>query len=301
MSITKEQQSKALLTLSMVIFGTIGIFRRHIPLSSGMIALLRGGIGVVFLLVFCLLRGRKLSLQSIKKNLLLLGISGAMIGFNWILLFESYQYTSVAIATLCYYMAPIFVIIVSPLFLREQLTWKKVICVLVALMGMVLVSGIFSQSPGKEGNLQGVLLGLGAAVLYAGVVILNKKISEISAYEKTITQLGMAAVVLLPYVLLTESVTTFAITPFVLGMVLIVGVVHTGIAYACYFGAMEKVKAQSIALFSYIDPVVAILLSTFLLKEKMGVYEITGTILILCATIVSEMSALKTTEEKVNG
>lgn len=284
-----QKKSKLTLAAAMLIFGTIGIYRRNIPLSSGMLALVRGTIGTLFLILFVSIKGMRPSLKAIKANLLLLSLSGILIGYNWILLFESYQYTSVAIATLCYYMAPIFVMLVSPIFLKESLTLKKITCIAVALSGMILISGVLKVGFSDISELKGIILGLGAALFYAIVIILNKKIKEISAYDKTIMQLGTATVVLLPYTFLTETISKTAFTPFVVLMLFIVGIVNTGIAYALYFGSMKNLKAQTIALFSYIDPVVAIILSAVLLRERMGIGEIVGAILVLSATIISEI------------
>ncbi len=285
-----SNHSKLTLISSMFIFGTIGIFRKYIPLSSAFLSLTRGIIGTVFLILIVVITKKKLSWKCIKSNLILLLCSGAFIGVNWILLFESYRYTSVATATLCYYMAPIFVILVSPVFLKEKLTIKKIICVAVALLGMVLVSGIIGEQFSGISELKGMFLGLGAAVLYATVIILNKKIVDIAPYDKTIIQLGAAAVVLLPYVLITENMSAISFTPLVIILVAVVGIVHTGIAYLLYLGSMKGVSGQTAALLSYIDPVVAVLLSVLFLKEPMNAFQIIGTILVLGATISSELS-----------
>jgi len=274
---------------SMIIFGTIGIFRRYIPYSSGLIAMVRGLVGVLFLLLLLLIKKRRVSFASVKKNLPILLISGALIGFNWILLFEAYEYTSVATATLCYYMAPVFVIAVSPIFLGERMTLKKAAAALVALVGMVLVSDILNVGVGGLGEIRGILLGLGAAILYASVIILNKKLRNIAAYDRTILQLGAAFAVLLPYVLITEDVTEikFTLTPVLL--LLLVGVIHTGIAYALYFSSMEKLPAQTVAIFSYLDPILAVLLSAVILHEKMSVLGLIDAVLILGATLICEL------------
>lgn len=285
-------RSKLMLITSMVIFGTIGIFRRQIPLESATLALARGVIGTLALLLFLRVAGQKLDIAAMKRNAVLLLVSGAFIGINWILLFEAYNHTTVAIATLCYYMAPIFVILASPLVLRERLTGHKIMCVLVALFGMILVSGVLKPDSGHT-DFSGVLFGLGAAAFYASVILMNQKIRNISAYDKTIVQLGAAALVVLPYVLLTDSTDWEAMTPFAVAMVLVVGLVHTGLAYVLYFGSMDKVPAQTVALFGYIDPIVAILLSAFLLSETMGVFEIIGTLAVLIATIFSELPERK--------
>ena len=285
-----NNREKLMMIAAMTIFGTIGIFRRYIPLPSSTLALARGVIGTLFLLTLVLfVKKQSLNKAAIKRNLLCLVISGALIGFNWILLFEAYQYTTVAVATLCYYMAPVIVVIVSPFLFKEKLTPLKAACVAVALIGMVFVSGLPQSGFGGVSELKGILLGLGAALLYAMVVVLNQYIKDIPAYDKTIMQLGMAAVAILPYTLLTENFADISFTPVAIVMLLFVGIVHTGIAYTLYFGSMSGLKAQTIALFSYIDPVVAIILSAVILHENIGFWGAIGAEMVLGSTLVSEL------------
>ena len=284
----KSNTAKLKLTISMFIFGTIGIFVRYIPLPSSILALARGLIGVLFLLLVMVVTKKKISFGAIRDNLLVLILSGAAIGVNWILLFEAYRYTTVATATLCYYLAPVLVILVSPLILHERLTAKKLFCVIVALGGMVFVSGVLETGVSSLKEIKGILFGLGAASFYASVILLNKKLQNISAYDRTAMQLGVAAVVLLPYTLLTQSVEIDLLSPRVIVLVLVVGIVHTGMAYAMYFGSMKYLKAQTVAIFSYIDPVVAILLSAIILQEGLGIMGIIGAVMILGATFISE-------------
>ena len=322
---SEKNQPRSLLMLgsSMLIFGTIGIFRRYIPLSSGLLAFARGLIGTAFLCAVMLVR-RVLSASAAQMKtedsgreqqpqpagdrsdrfrrgagsrplnipvqiFILLIISGALIGINWILLFEAYNYTTVATATLCYYMEPIIVILLSPLVFREKLTIKKAACTVAALVGMFLVSGAAGEGLPQGNALRGILYGLGAAVLYAAVVIMNKKIRDIDPYIKTILQLGSAAVCLLPYLIGAGLFTGVSLDGNSILMLLIVGLVHTGIAYTLYFGSTDGLRAQTIALFSYIDPVSALLLSMIFLHEPMTAAGICGAVLVLGAALVSEL------------
>ena len=283
-----QKSSRNMLIASMCIFGTIGILRRYIPLSSSLVALVRGIVGCIFLAAVVLLRRQKFDRAAIRQNLWLLLISGAGIGFNWIFLFEAYNYTSVATATLCYYLAPILVILTSPLVLKEALTLKKGLCTLAALAGMVLVSGILETGFTGLAEMKGILFGLGAAVLYASVILMNKTMKAIPAYDKTILQLGAASLALLPYVLATENWSQVTVTPLALVLLLVAGVVHTGLAYWMYFGSMDKLNAHTVALFSYIDPILAIILSMVVLQEPMGIPAAIGAVLILGAAYISE-------------
>ncbi|MBQ4068360.1 MAG: EamA family transporter [Lachnospiraceae bacterium] len=280
--------AKIKLISSMFIFGTIGIFVKYIDLPSSVIATVRGALGALFLILFILIRRQKMSVNAVKKNLLVLCISGACIGVNWILLFESYKYTTVATATLCYYMAPVFVVLLSPLLLKEKLTLKKSLCVCLAIIGMVLVSGVLSGD--NSANAKGIVFGLLAATAYASVMVLNKYLKEISAFDMTIMQLGTATLVILPYTLLTENVSTINLDERTAILLAVVGIVHTGITYALYFSSMQDLKAQTVAIFSYIDPAVAIILSATILREGMDVFGIIGAVLILGSTFFSELT-----------
>ena len=282
-------RSRLMLIASMAIFGTLAPFVRNIPVSSPELALYRAVLAAGLIGAFLLLTKQRIDLKCIRRELPLLLFSGIAMGFNWILLFESYNYTTVAVATLCYYLAPIFVIIASPFVLGEKLTAKKGLCVVAALLGMVLVSGVIQSGSAADFSLTGVAFGVGAGALYACIILMNKKLKDINSYDTTVMQLAAATIVLIPYCLLTVPVSSLSAGPAALGLLLFVGIVHTGIAYVLYFGSMKDLKAQTVAIFSYIDPILAVLLSAFLLRESMDMLSVIGAVLILGSTFVSEM------------
>ena len=275
-----------MLITSLVIFGTIGIFRRYIPLSSALIAFFRGLVGALSLFLITLLLKKEKWQRIGAKKFIGLVITGAFIGINWILLFEAFNFTTIAKATLCYYLQPTIVLLTAPIFLKEKLTLKKILCAIAALVGMVLVSGVLRAGGTQTGDFKGVLLALGAACLYAAVIILNKKITDVNIYQKTTIQLFFAGVVLLPYLLITGDFKNLNANTVIL--LLIVCIIHTGLAYALYFGSMTALKAQTISLFSYIDPIVAMVVSAVILKEGITWEGIIGAVLIIGSAIVSE-------------
>lgn len=289
MNKTNERGSLGMFIAAMLIFGTIGVFRRYIPLPSAFLAFARGILGGLFLLLFIRLRGKGASRPLPPRLLLRLAMTGAMIGFNWMLLFEAYNHTTVAVATLCYYMQPTIVILLSPIIFRERLTGRKMICALVSILGMIFISGVLEGRDAQRQHILGILLGLGAAALYAGVVITNKKTRGVNAYQRTTVQLLAAGIVMLPYLLLTDGFGGMVFTPATLVLLLVVGVVHTGLAYALYFGSMEGLAVQSIAVLSYIDPVSALLFSALLLKEPVTRVHIVGACLIIGSAMITEM------------
>ena len=281
------------MTTSMVIFGTIGIFRRYIPLSSALIAGLRGLLGAAALTIYNKITHQRMERIRGKKRLLL-GIAGACVGLNWIFLFEAYNRTSVSIATLCYYMQPTIVMLLSPAVFHERLTAVKGIGVLLSLLGMVLVSGVFDGQKTLHGSdFSGIAFGITAALFYSCVVILNKKITVSNTCQKTTIELGSAALVLLPYLLLTERFDAVTIMPFTVLMILVVGLVHTALAYALYFAALPKLSAQSSALLSYIDPVSALIFSFLFLAERLTLSGLIGAVLIIGSAIVCEISSVR--------
>lgn len=282
---------------SMLIFGTIGIAVRNVAFPSAFIAMVRGFLGAAVMLLTIFARKKRPDLKAIKDNLWLLVISGAFIGANWILLFESYRYTTVATATLCYYMAPVFVAVASPLVLKARVSPLKWGCVILALLGMALVSEPWSMGVGDRGSV-GIILALGAALLYASVTLLNKKMRDISSYDMTVVQLFSAAVVILPYSLIVDDVSYDMFNLTSLLLLLIIGVVHTGIAYTLFFGSVKALPADTVALFGYIDPIVAVLLSALFLREPMTWCGIAGAVLIVASTLASEIIHSKKIQKK---
>ena len=281
-------KEKLSMILSMIIFGTIGIFVELIALPSGLIAAFRGITGALVILMVMLIKKHKPNFANIKKKLWLLILSGVAIGFNWILLFEAYRHTGIPVATVCYYTAPVIVMALSPFVLKEKLRFRQIVCILLALCGIVAVSGVLQ---GGASKIFGVALGLGAAVLYASVVLMNKFMGEVSAYEKTVIQLMSAGIVVLPYAVHTSTDVSFNAKSLVL--LLIVGIVHTGFAYLLYFDAVKKLKAQTVAIFSYIDPASAIILSAIIFMQIPKGFEIIGALLIMCGAFFSEINFTK--------
>ena len=275
-------------SLSMLIFGTVGVFRKYIDLPSGFIAMVRGFVGVAFLLALMLVIGKRPSFSAIRKNLLKLLLSGVAIGMNWILFFESFNHTTVATATLCYYMSPIFVVLLSPIILGERIGGVRLAAVGVAIVGMLLVSEVWSLDLGSSGAV-GIFLALGAAVLYASVTLINKKMSDITPYDRTSVQLLVSAAVIVPYTLAFEKIEVSAFDPMTVILLLSVGILHTGAAYALYFGSVGSLPSTSVAVLSYIDPIVSILASALFLGEPMTVFGILGAVLIISATLFSEL------------
>lgn len=222
----------------MAVFGTLGIFIKNIPLSSGEIALFRAVIAAISILLYKFVKNEKIPFDEIKKDLLLLFLSGTAMGFNWIFLFQSYRYTSVSIATLSYYFAPVIVMAVCPILFRENLNLKQIICFVMSTLGLVLVIDPGKILPGSNSFI-GICFGLSAAVLYATVIILNKLIKNVTGIDRTLIQFFAAIIILFPYVGLTDGIHLSAAGTYGIINLLVVGIVHTGITYCLYFSSLK--------------------------------------------------------------
>lgn len=288
----KSTNPRSKIILSMIIWGTIGLFVREINLSSTEIAFFRAFLGSSFLIVISLIKRDKIDKEILKSNIVPLGVSGVLLGVNWILLFQGMKYTTIANATLSYYFAPVFIVIFSAFILKEKISFKNILCLLAAILGLFLIlGGTNSQAIGNFNHIKGISYGLGGAVLYAVIVMLNKNIKGLSGLQVTLTQLFIAAIVLIPMVFGKGRIDFSGMDIKTWIMILILGVVHTGIAYLLYFTSIKDVKSQSIAILSYLDPIVAILTSFLFLGESMGMSQILGGILILSTAYISEKNS----------
>lgn len=284
----KETKARLMIVLSMAIFGTIAVFVRNIQVSSAELALYRAVLASVMIGGFLLITQQKIPFGKIRKELILLLVSGVAMGFNWILLFEAYKYTTVSAATLSYYFAPVIVTVVCPLLFREKLTRKQLICFVMSTIGIVLITGI-GEMGGAGTDHIGIAFGLSAAVLYATVVLLNKFIKNVDGIHRTFLQFLAAIAVLIPYVALTSGMHLGQLETTGWTNLLVVGLVHTGIAYCMYFSSLKEVSGQEAAILSYVDPLVAVLISVTVLGESMGFWQMLGGGLILGFTLWNEL------------
>ena len=284
-------KQKLLFALARLIFGSIGLFVRTLPFTSSQIALARGLIGSAFLFASSFILKKGLSFKRIQSNLKVLLPLGIMLGFNWILLFQAYRYTSIANATVSYYCAPVIVMLLTPVVFKESLTRTNVLCIFAAMAGMVCISGAGGTLDRQ--NLIGIAYGFGGAVFYAAIVLTNKFLKDISDFESAFTQLFIAALALLPYVLLTDGIRLTGASAVTVMLLILVGVVHTGFSYLLYFASLPRLDSRTIATFSYIDPISAILLSSLFLAEPMTLIQAAGAVLILGATLVNELIGMR--------
>lgn len=284
----KVKNPRLMLIVSMTIFGTLGIFVRNIPVSSGELALYRAILAALLIAIYLIITKQRISFTKIKKEVPLLLLSGIAMGVNWILLFEAYKYTTVSLATLSYYFAPVIVTVVCPVLFHERLTGKQILCFIMSTIGLVMITGIGDIGSGSD--FIGILFGLGAAVFYATVILLNKFIKNVEGIPRTFLQFLSAILILIPYVMLSGGMSLGGMNAVGWINLLIVGLVHTGVTYCMYFSSLKELPGQNAAILSYIDPLVAVLISVTILGEKMTIWQIAGGVLILGFTLWNEVS-----------
>lgn len=275
-------------SISMIIFGTLGLFTRNISVSSGELALYRAVLAAVLVLAYLIITKQPISFKNIKKELPLLLLSGIAMGINWILLFQAYRYTTISIATLSYYFAPVIVTIVSPILFHERLTKKQLFCFCMSTLGLVFIIGI-ENIDASGTHLIGILFGLGAASFYATVILLNKFIKNVVGIHRTFLQFFAAILILLPYVIITGGTHLNTLDGIGWGCLFIVGLLHTGITYCMYFSSLKDLSGQKAAILSYIDPLTAVFVSVVILGESITLLQVLGGIIILGFTLWNEV------------
>lgn len=284
---SSRSRALALFLTAIFIFGTNGVAVHMAGLPSSVIAAVRGIIGALTLVAWARMRGHALSLADIPRSQLLrIAISGACIGFNWVLIFEAFRISSVAVSTVVYYIAPALVVLLAPLVLHERFSGMRLVCVLISFAGLGLIVGLDGGA-----SHAGILLALGAACLYASVIMLNTTFAEVDYRIRTVIQIGAAGLVTLPYALSTGAFAAVELTPRTIVFLLVLGIVYTGIAYACYFSAFSGLGAQEVSVLSYIDPVIAVICSALVLGEPITPATLLGAALIIGSSIASELLA----------
>lgn len=286
----KQKTARLMLIVSMAIFGTLGLFVRHIQVSSGELALYRAIMAAALIGVYLLITGNQIPFKTIKRDIPFLLLSGMAMGVNWILLFEAYKYTTVSVATLSYYFAPVIVTLVCPILFKEKMTAKQIICFVMSTLGIVMITGIGDVSTSGT-NIIGILFGLGAAMFYATVILINKFIKGVEGLHRTFLQFIAAIIILVPYVAATSGINLRLLDGIGWGALLVVGIVHTGITYCLYFSSLKELPGQKVAILSYIDPLVAIIISVTLLGESMTVMQAIGGAFILGFTLWNEVKS----------
>lgn len=291
--IKKERIKLALITTT---FGTIGLVTHFIPLSSAAIVFYRALLGVIFISVMTILSGKTINVKTMKNNISVLIFTGFFMGLNWVLQFEAFKVSSVAIGTVCYNMMPIFLLIIASFMFKEKINLKSGVCIFIATIGVFLVSNVVNVGI-KSNEVLGCVYGILGGIFYALIVAFNRKLNFIETHDKVIFQFLFSAFIMAIYVGFIEKKSFLFPSEvrgneFMIGLIclLLLGFFHTGFCYVHYFNAVTNLKAETVAILTYLDPVVALFLSFFVLKEDMTALQFLGAVLILGSTLFNELT-----------
>lgn len=274
---------------AVLLFGSNGIVASGIAMSSYEIVLLRTLIGTLAMFALFFLRGSRLTVFQNSWAGVFLAASGLVMGIHWIFLYEAYQRIGVGTATLLCYCGPVLVIILSPVLFREQLTGGKLLGFTAVLIGAFLVSW---EQPGTQMDRLGLLCGILSAVLYAGMIILNKKAAAIQGLENSMLQLLFAFLAVALFVGLRQGL-RLEIPPDSWGRILTLGLLNTGIGCYLYFSAIGQLRVQTVSILGYLEPVSAVIFSALLLYETLYWPEMLGAVLIVSGAAFAELFQLK--------
>lgn len=276
-------KDKLMLIVAMLLFGSLGVIVTNSNLLSTEITMFRGIIGGLFVFLFARITKKETRKSTLKEKMFSIAI-GVLIGINWIFLFEAYKYLSVSLATILYYMAPFILIIYGIVLFKEKIKLVQIMCLLLAMIGVYFImdNPLFGTT-----QYIGVVFALVAAIIYASVVSVNKFLSDVPVFEKVGIQLLSAGMFIAPYVAIQNNF-SFSYTNDQWFTLLMLGVLHTGVAYTFVYIAITRLKSSTIAIMSYVDPLSAVLFAFLLLQERLYFIQWIGVIIIMIALSLHE-------------
>ncbi len=277
--------NKLKLGLVMIIWGSIGVFTRVIPLSALSLAFLRALIALPVL--FFVMKAKKSALVKNWSDYIPYIISGVLLGLGWLTLFYGFKHTSISSAVIIYNMCPVYVILTAPIVLKETISKGQVVVILTAFVGLILIVG-FNLLEGV--GLMGMLLSAVSGMIYAAIVLINRKIkNRIDNQTATFVQILAAMLVLLPFVGFSGNLLDIVnLDGKTLVFVLLLGVLHTGVAYTLFFSVYEHLKSVEIVSYSYLEPLFGVLFSVIFVGEQLTGIQILGGVFILGSTFIGE-------------
>ena len=272
---------------AMLIFGSNGVFASMLDMSGAQLVLMRTLIGGAVLLIIILISRSRTPREVLIREKWRLLFAGVCLGANWALLFEAYNLMNVSLATLTYYTAPVLVLVLAPFVLKERQNSLAYVGMLVVVVGMLLVVGTDFGEGGV--TVTGLVVGLGSAVFYAMLMLVNKKISGVSGLNLTFIEIIIAAAILLPYVFATSGGVPLPTDARGIFALLFLCTVNTGFACWLYFSSMNRLPAKAVALMGYFDPVSALIFSAVFLDERLSTVQFIGAVLVLAGALVGQL------------
>lgn len=274
---------------ALLLFGSNGIVASRIALSSHEIVLLRTLLGGLLLMLLCFAQRKGFRFCKERRSRFFLCASGAAMGASWLCLFEAYARIGVGLSSLLYYCGPVFVMALSPFLFQEKLNAAKITGFILVLCGMCMLQG---KAAVKNGHGLGYACGAISALLYACMVLCNKKATGIEGLENAALQLCTAFLTVAAYTLSKQG---FALRPAPSDMlpVLVLGLVNTGLGCYLYFSSIGALPVQAVAICGYLEPLSAVLFSVAILGERLSPAQGAGAFLIIGGALLAQYRRIR--------
>ena len=270
---------------ALILFGFNGIVAHHISLTSYEIVFFRTMIGSFLLMIIFFLNKGKCYFIQYKKQFFFLVVSGVAMGVSWMFLYEAYRQVGISIASLAYYCGPVIVMVLSPVIFRERLTYTKIIGFLAVLVGVFLVNG---QVVDNGTHVRGLFFGSMSAIMYAIMVIFNKKAKDITGLEKSMLQLFISFLTVSIFIAYKQALVIRIPATDVIP-ILVLGLLNTGLGCYLYFSSIGDLPVQTVALCGYLEPLSAVVFSVIILKENLLIVQVVGATLIIGGAFFGEL------------
>ncbi len=273
------------LLLVMIMWGSLGVFTRSIPLSALSLAFLRAFIALpVLFVVMKMKKENNVKWPLIKPYL----ISGVLLGFGWLTLFYGFKHTSISSAVMIYNMCPVYVMIAAPQVLKETISKVQIAVISISFLGLLLIVG-HNLLDGY--GFMGLALSAISGMLYATIVLINRSIKvRVDNQTATFVQIFAAMIVLLPFVLIDGNILMVVyLDARAVIYTILLGVLHTGVAYTIFFSLYTHMKSVEIVSYSFLEPLFGILFSVIFVGETLTFPQIIGGIMIFGSNYIGEM------------
>lgn len=282
------------------LWGVIGYFVRELQsqgLTSMQIVCIRMAVSAVVFSLFALIFNRKLFKIKLKDLWCFLGTGVLSVATFSFCYFKAIEYSSLSMASILLYTAPIFVMLFSVILFKEKFTLIKVVSLILAFLGCLFVTGVFTQ--GVVINTIAVVFGVLSGVCYALYSIfsrlaLDRGYSPLSITLYTFIFAGVASLCVIDVKpvadVMTKSVQSF-------GFCVLFAIISCVLPYVCYTVGLKKVRPSTASIVASIEPVVATITGAIIFSEAVTFpYGYIGIALVILSIILINLNTKKAHE-----
>lgn len=282
------------LVVSMAIFGSIGLFTINAGIPAIELVFVRCIFATIFLSgLWFFTGGHKTEIWK-KKEVVQTILCGVFLVLNWVFLFKAFEEMAISVAISIYNLAPIFVIMLGAIFLRERFRFSAIVAVLICFVGSFFIVGMDIQSMEQFLD-SGIIWAFLSAFCYGTTMFLSKNLHSLSPYATTFIQTIVGMFMLFP--LCDFSVFNGLTTTnwfFIVGT----GIIHTGFVYYLFFDSIRHLPTIVTSVLVFVDPVVAILLDVVLLDFRPTIFQTIGIFLVFGGILYTVFKPVKKYDEK---